>query len=727
MADNQFLSGIKIDQFIKANNDQIKQTFSDAFSGIAKSVSEIIKAQKISNLKLEAIDNKLKDVSTINKTISSIYELQKNQIKLLSGKDKELSKTLNTLMSTSKKNDTAKKSPVEKKQAKDYFKRENYNEEMTDSLSGIDKGISMLIKLEQNKDKVKKGGLLGLLGLLGMAGAILAGGGLLGFILTGKKEFLYSTMKGVKYIGKGIMAGIKAAFTLPKAIKNLPKMFDGVSAVIKSFKSLGSLKGIITSLEAISKVAKDLTKTTKVLSEAAKGGKLLKTVGAGVKTAAGAGKLGKTAKSIHTLSRIKKAHGLGGVAAKLIKGGGKLTGKSLSKRIPILGSVMAVAFAFNRFKSGDIAGGFMELGSGGLGLLDIVAPGVGTALSLVADLAIMGRDMKRASGGDSGGNSGSSALTGVKAGIGGDGIGSTSKNANYAKINNRKYGKGSKGNIFTRGWGFIKNLTGRMFNGVKGASGGSGNTDATQGESVSSPAGYATSVRNLSQDKKLQKIISLNGGGGYKPDYYALKPDMRSKFESMAEEYNRITGGKMLVNSAKRSGGSSVHNFGYALDVNTVDSKGRTGYVPDKLLQKYGFHSPLKRWKSDYGGELDEPWHIEPYPGQEIYGRPRNVLPDNNDKYRYGTLARTAGGPSVWGGASAGGASPAKGDTESSTNNLPKGVIPKKVTGQDDVTINLSSSSMDTLANKIGKQIQEKTPVAKTKVVASGGASGRGL
>ena len=38
----------------------------------------------------------------------------------------------------------------------------------------------------------------------------------------------------------------------------------------------------------------------------------------------------------------------------------------------------------------------MELGSAGLGLLDLVAPGVGTGLSLAADAGITARDLKRA-------------------------------------------------------------------------------------------------------------------------------------------------------------------------------------------------------------------------------------------------------------------------------------------------------------------------------------------
>lgn len=81
----------------------------------------------------------------------------------------------------------------------------------------------------------------------------------------------------------------------------------------------------------------------------------------------------------------------------LAKIGGKLAGKTLLlKRIPVLGSLMGVGFAIDRAIKGDGAGALMELGSAGLGLVDLVAPGVGTALSLAADAGIAARDLKRA-------------------------------------------------------------------------------------------------------------------------------------------------------------------------------------------------------------------------------------------------------------------------------------------------------------------------------------------
>jgi len=78
------------------------------------------------------------------------------------------------------------------------------------------------------------------------------------------------------------------------------------------------------------------------------------------------------------------------------KAGAKLGGKTLLKRIPILGSLMGVGFAIDRAVKGDGVGALMELGSSALGLVDLVAPGVGTALSLAADAGIAARDLNRA-------------------------------------------------------------------------------------------------------------------------------------------------------------------------------------------------------------------------------------------------------------------------------------------------------------------------------------------
>jgi hypothetical protein len=71
---------------------------------------------------------------------------------------------------------------------------------------------------------------------------------------------------------------------------------------------------------------------------------------------------------------------------------GKATGKSLLKKIPILGAVAGLGFATSRLLRGDFLGAAMEVASGGASIL----PGAGTGASLGIDALLMARDIKGA-------------------------------------------------------------------------------------------------------------------------------------------------------------------------------------------------------------------------------------------------------------------------------------------------------------------------------------------
>jgi hypothetical protein len=67
----------------------------------------------------------------------------------------------------------------------------------------------------------------------------------------------------------------------------------------------------------------------------------------------------------------------------------KIFGTSLKlilKRIPIIGTLLSYGFAIQRFTNGDTIGGIIDLVSGTVQLLDLVAPGLGTVLSLGVDI-----------------------------------------------------------------------------------------------------------------------------------------------------------------------------------------------------------------------------------------------------------------------------------------------------------------------------------------------------
>lgn len=107
--------------------------------------------------------------------------------------------------------------------------------------------------------------------------------------------------------------------------------------------------------------------------------------------------------------------------------------------------------------------------------------------------------------------------------------------------------------------------------------------------------------------------VQLNSGANVK----GLNPSVKANLMGMATEYQQLTGKKLPINSAFRSideqaklyktkpkgmaaaPGSSLHNFGFAVDTNS----GVGGELQKNgLLAKYGFERPISK----------EPWHMQP-------------------------------------------------------------------------------------------------------------------
>ena len=78
----------------------------------------------------------------------------------------------------------------------------------------------------------------------------------------------------------------------------------------------------------------------------------------------------------------------------LAKGAGKIGGKMLLKKIPVLGALYGGYLGAKRIAEGDYLGGLMEFGSG----IASIFPGLGTAGSLAIDAAIVARDTTGATG-----------------------------------------------------------------------------------------------------------------------------------------------------------------------------------------------------------------------------------------------------------------------------------------------------------------------------------------
>ena len=77
----------------------------------------------------------------------------------------------------------------------------------------------------------------------------------------------------------------------------------------------------------------------------------------------------------------------------LSKSVGKSAAKTLLKRVPILGTLMGIGFGISRAINGDWVGAGLEVASGAAGLLDLIAPGLGTAAGLAIDAGLAYRDI----------------------------------------------------------------------------------------------------------------------------------------------------------------------------------------------------------------------------------------------------------------------------------------------------------------------------------------------
>ncbi len=151
-----------------------------------------------------------------------------------------------------------------------------------------------------------------------------------------------------------------------------------VKVVKKAFKFLGKLGKLVKKLP---KILKNLMKGIK---NVAKGGlKFGKNLFKGGKNLVKGGLTGlKTGfKGLKTGAKT-----LGKTVGKSL---GKGAGKSVLKKIPFVGLGLGAAFAIDRLRKGDFSGALMELGSGAASMI----PGVGTAVSLGLDAALIAKDV----------------------------------------------------------------------------------------------------------------------------------------------------------------------------------------------------------------------------------------------------------------------------------------------------------------------------------------------
>ena len=769
MAENNFLSGIKVDQFIKANNAQIKETIGAAFGDAQKSVAELIKLQKITVLELQQINNKGKgkESKELKKSLdSTLRSIQKENIKMSKARDSSIIKSLKGFFGKSKQNAEVKK------ESRDYFKKENYSKKSNSLLESINKGIGGLMKKEKKEKKGLMGQIVGaLFGALGFLGKALAIGGLAGFLLTGKKEFLFSVAKGLNHMAKAFFGTVKLIFKLPQI---LGKVFNAVKGIAKVGTTLAKLpKMMSTAMKTVGttmKVVQKLGLRAGAEHLARMGAKTVgRTLGSKVATSLGKTALGKKAVIAVAKSGIGKKIGAK-VGSKAIATGlgvaGKVAahtaGKTAAKKVPILGAVMGVAFGVMRIKKGDIVGGLLEFASG----IASIFPGVGTAISVGIDGILLAKDINSALKSKSTSSSGGGSTSIPKPKSSGGNIGDA-----YGGGSTKKIKKPQPKNLAASGvMGKIKGLlfSKPVFKDDKkkektglGAMsfGGVGSNLASAVGSAEGVGGKLTAAGGVAAEVFNNAVKGSDGAGWRKAnsgvDVSGINPAIWHNFIGMAQEYAQkggvidITSGsrspekqKALYAEAVRTGrtkyvakpGRSMHEFGYAIDMDRGD-----GNALDRmgLLSKWHFARPMpyEPWHTELAGlkgQYDAVRSGKMKYGGEVTEKPNGGVKGNvGDAYSMMKKMTPRSVPipkDLLGGGMDAGISKVKEMIPSQLAdkaNLPLGNIANKIQNSKPMQVILGASDINTLATAIGEAMKKALPTPKNNYTpVSGGGRG---
>lgn len=222
-----------------------------------------------------------------------------------------------------------------------------------------------------------------LLLMLGGAAASIAG---IAALISGLTDT--GPLKGLKkLLARG---GISLALNMvEKGASKLMKAFSTIGKIFFSEKAIENLKGMFgrvskTIFDKVSFLPKLFFNKVKTFLS-----KIPSRLVMYVKSFFGAGEKA-LADGVKVVPKVAK----GGIFKSLLSGLGKFFSKNVLKRIPIVGTILGLSFAYSRFKDGDTIGGIVDVVSALAGLLDLVAPGLGTALSVGLDVFNAFLDMK---------------------------------------------------------------------------------------------------------------------------------------------------------------------------------------------------------------------------------------------------------------------------------------------------------------------------------------------
>jgi len=420
-----------------ANNELIDLTKSEIqlLKDKIKLEHESFKLSKIEKVNKEVSIKKLEELSKkVENNVASQKEinlLQKTTLRLANSRNDDLQK-----YNLSSKNLLKQKQSIEQQELQSQIKNLKDNQ-------SYDKDMKKL-KLEQFQKQMKEskgkgiGSSLmdsfGLGGFKGGIGGILSGIGLgsLGGDITAKKDKNdelkaelveqydknYTELEGIKEELRGLrtdnmliydkeseerkdqrekitfskspdIPSIKGDGKAPKEKKDLglgalgmALIGGGITALIAGLKSGGPFKGL---MKLVGKIFLGIG--GKLLSKAIPNfiKKFAKFIFGGLGKLVGGKIAGKFAKI-----------GLGKIMGPILKWIGKFA--KILKKIPFLGTLIGIAFGVSRIMKGDVAGGIIEFLGALSGLLNLVVPGLGTALQWGFDILLAFLDFKGITG-----------------------------------------------------------------------------------------------------------------------------------------------------------------------------------------------------------------------------------------------------------------------------------------------------------------------------------------
>jgi len=529
--ENDFLKQNQAAQFVKKSNEQLSKKIGGIFNNTAKAFSEHSDIQLENSKTLKRIDNSL---NTINKALLQ----QNNTLSKTNAEALRLQTKTTQFLKDSKTQTNTKR-----KTAKDLVSKKDPDAGMRTNIGDIENLLTDIRDSDENERKKKKS----IFGMLGGIGGILAAGGLVGYLMTGKKEFLISTVKGLtKYFGKGLVG----LFKLGNLGKKFKTLFSGVSKIGKGFSKIG--KGVGKIGKGFSNIGKgvgkfiksiagfkvgDIPKTIEKLKGMPKMFEKLKGMPKMFEKLKGVPKsfkiVGETVKSV---GKVFSKGGLKGLTKSGLKGltkGGAKASKTLLKKIPVVGGLMGLMFGIMRVKKGDWAGGLMEVASG----IASIVPGVGTALSVAIDGLLLFRDFKGVKTGEgsmnskltSGAKNVGNKIVGAGKGVFGKVTGLLSKVTGFGKSAEGGGGGFDVGekveavtNTGKRAFGMVKDFAGRLVEPI------------TKDNSFS-PIKLAKS--SLHKLLKQTKRVGIKLFSPWNPDFEGLQPSMKRNFSNMAKEY----------------------------------------------------------------------------------------------------------------------------------------------------------------------------------------------